>query len=291
MQGAMQSGEYSDLTIVCEDHKFSVHKVVVCSQSKVFAAAVKKGFKESELNLIDLSEDGILLVSHLVTFLYTGSYADNYDSELLDLVPVTPFADLYDDDSVESKGQHSHAMPEVADEKSADPEHSPDYSLDVKMYALSDQYDIIALGLLAKIKLDKAFTDRWNSKSFIEVVPLVYNSTLESNQGLRTVVLTHARKHAGEFMEASPLKSSFHGLLATTPDFCTALLSLYMSQPLPFLGQGGGFVDSPTWNGYSAYGSWSGRGRGLSDAAAHLDHVLWPGRWPGMSYADTFSRV
>ena len=42
---AMDSGEYSDLTILCEDQKFSVHKVVVCSQSKVLAAAMKKGFK------------------------------------------------------------------------------------------------------------------------------------------------------------------------------------------------------------------------------------------------------
>ena len=42
---AMESGEYSDLTILCEDEKFSVHKVVVCSQSKVLAAAMKKGFK------------------------------------------------------------------------------------------------------------------------------------------------------------------------------------------------------------------------------------------------------
>ena len=42
---AMESGEYSDLSILCEDQKFSVHKIVVCSQSKVLAAAMKKGFK------------------------------------------------------------------------------------------------------------------------------------------------------------------------------------------------------------------------------------------------------
>ena len=42
---AMVSGEYSDLTILCENQKFFGHKVVVCSQSKVLAAAMKKGFK------------------------------------------------------------------------------------------------------------------------------------------------------------------------------------------------------------------------------------------------------
>lgn len=41
----MESGDYSDLTIICGNEKFSVHKVVVCSQSRVLAAAMKNGFK------------------------------------------------------------------------------------------------------------------------------------------------------------------------------------------------------------------------------------------------------
>ena len=240
-----------------------------------------------------------MLVSHLVTFLYTGNYADEDDDEPPDLTSATSFADLYDDNPVESKGHHSRAIftppssmdiePEVADGEIADPPQSPDYSLDVKMYALSDQYDIPALGTLAKAKLDKAFTDHWDSKSFIEIVPRVYESTLGSNLGLRTVVLTHDRKHAGEFMQEGPLKSSFYGLLATYPDFCTALLSLYMSQPLAVPGTAGSFTDFATWNDYNAYGSWGGRGRGLSYAANEPNH-LWPGPWPGMPYADPFSR-
>ena len=235
-----------------------------------------------------------MLVSHLVTFLYTGDYADEDDSSLPGLTPDTPFANLYDDDPVESKGHHSHAIftpsstmdiePEVAEGRIADPAQSPDYSLDVKMYALSDQYDIPALGTLAKAKLNQAFTDHWDSKSFIEIVPCVYECTPGSNLGLRTVVLTHARKHAGDFMQEGPLKSSFYGVLATTPDFCTALLSLYMSQPLPFPGTAGGFADFATWNGYNTCGSWSGRGRGLVHAAADLDY-LWPGTLPWMSHA------
>ena len=240
-----------------------------------------------------MSGDEILLVSHLVTFLYTGNYADEDEDEFPDLTPVTPVADLYDYDPVRSNGHHSRAVftpsppmdvePEVADGKIDEPEQSPDYSLDVKMYALSDQYDIPALGTLATAKLDKALTDHWDSKSFIEIVPRVYESTLGSNLGLRTVVLTHARKHGWVFMQEGPLKSSFYTLLATTPDFCTALLSLYMSQPPPFPGATGSFADFVAWNGYNASGSWSGRGRGLVNAA---DDRLWPGMWPGMSYAD-----
>lgn len=41
----MESGDYSDLTILCGNEKFSVHKVLVCSQSRALAAAMKNGFK------------------------------------------------------------------------------------------------------------------------------------------------------------------------------------------------------------------------------------------------------
>jgi hypothetical protein len=39
------SGEYSDLKLVCEGREFKVHKVVVCTQSPVLAAAVRGPFQ------------------------------------------------------------------------------------------------------------------------------------------------------------------------------------------------------------------------------------------------------
>ena len=245
-----------------------------------------------------------MLVSHLVTFLYTGDYADEYDSGTPDPTTYTPFVDLSDDDPVESKGHDAYANfisssrmdaeTKVADGRIADPEQSPDYSFDVKMYALSDQYDIPALGTLAKAKLEKAFMDHWNSKSFVEIVPPVYESTLESNQGLRTVVLTHARKHAGEFMQEGPLKSSFYGLLATTPEFGTALLSLYMSHSLPLPGKAGaGFGTEELGNDYNACERWGGRSWGFADAVDDLDPLgLRTGyELPELPYADRFGHI
>lgn len=38
---SMHSGDYSDLVIKCGGHEFKVHKVIVCSQSEVFAAAMR----------------------------------------------------------------------------------------------------------------------------------------------------------------------------------------------------------------------------------------------------------
>lgn len=43
---------YSDLTIVCGDKSWKVHRVVVCSQSKVLHAACMTGFKVVLLKII-----------------------------------------------------------------------------------------------------------------------------------------------------------------------------------------------------------------------------------------------
>lgn len=41
----LDSGEYSDLTINCEDAKFRVHKAIVCAKSPVLATACGHGLQ------------------------------------------------------------------------------------------------------------------------------------------------------------------------------------------------------------------------------------------------------
>lgn len=44
----LESGKYSDMTLECQGHKFRVHKMVVCSQSPVLAAAMDGNFQVLE---------------------------------------------------------------------------------------------------------------------------------------------------------------------------------------------------------------------------------------------------
>ncbi len=43
----LQTGRFSDLTLVCKDRRFRVHRAIVCSRSPVWAAAAEGGFKVS----------------------------------------------------------------------------------------------------------------------------------------------------------------------------------------------------------------------------------------------------
>ena len=41
----LESGRFSDLTIVCSGQEFKVHKTIVCMQSAFFMACCEGGFK------------------------------------------------------------------------------------------------------------------------------------------------------------------------------------------------------------------------------------------------------
>ena len=41
----MTTGKYSDLKLVCQEEEFNVHRLVVCTQSRVLAAACDGGFQ------------------------------------------------------------------------------------------------------------------------------------------------------------------------------------------------------------------------------------------------------
>ncbi|PVH71125.1 hypothetical protein DL98DRAFT_471994 [Cadophora sp. DSE1049] len=67
---------YSDLTIVCGDRSWKVHRVVVCSQSRVLHAACMTGFKEAQTGVVDLDDDDPAPVETMLKFFYTGNYIE-----------------------------------------------------------------------------------------------------------------------------------------------------------------------------------------------------------------------
>ncbi|PVI05416.1 hypothetical protein DM02DRAFT_725114 [Periconia macrospinosa] len=80
------SGKYSDLTIVCGDDVYPVHKAIICPRSDFFAAAVEFG-KEAAENKIDLSHDEPHIVKLMIQYFYKLSYELDRSEHLYYLLP------------------------------------------------------------------------------------------------------------------------------------------------------------------------------------------------------------
>ncbi|KAL2844136.1 BTB/POZ protein [Aspergillus pseudoustus] len=83
MKKLLLHGEYSDMKVVCEGFVFHVHRAILCSQSPFFKAAINGNFKEAMTNTIDLPEDDLWTIEHVLSFLYVGDYSSN--GHLVDL--------------------------------------------------------------------------------------------------------------------------------------------------------------------------------------------------------------
>ncbi|KAG6986521.1 multicopper oxidase abr1 [Physcia stellaris] len=127
------SEEYSDLTIICGDSKFKVHKAIVCTQSKFFAAACRNNYIEDRTSTIELHEETDYLVQAMIQFLYTTRcQISNYEER--------------------KRGHCDH--PEGEAHSCNDPScHRWIYGFDIALYTMGDKYDIPGLRIYACLRL------------------------------------------------------------------------------------------------------------------------------------------
>ncbi|KAF7189526.1 hypothetical protein HII31_09166 [Pseudocercospora fuligena] len=71
----LDTGDFSDLQITCDDFQWAVHKAIICTQSDFFNAC-SKNFKEAEEGVIKLPDDNKHAVDALITYLYKADYDD-----------------------------------------------------------------------------------------------------------------------------------------------------------------------------------------------------------------------
>ncbi|TID23401.1 Siderophore iron transporter [Venturia nashicola] len=93
-----RSGQYTDLTIICDGHTFNVHKSVICMQSSFFEKACKKNaFMEGETGVVDLPGDDPAAVKAMLESFYLSSYSYDPKHPQWSLhTKVAALADKYD---------------------------------------------------------------------------------------------------------------------------------------------------------------------------------------------------
>ncbi|KKY16160.1 putative btb poz domain protein [Diplodia seriata] len=174
---------YSDLTIRCSDGRnIPAHKAVVCTQSTVLANACnpEHQFKEATSGVIDLTADEPATAMALLEYFYHHKYT----------VPAETTAGAF------------HA----------------------KVYAAGDYYQVNCLKEQAKSSFTTWLTGQLSRGSsqedFFRAVEVIYDSTPESDRGLRDIVVEFVCNHtdiAGKKRAATDL------LASTCPVFVTDL--------------------------------------------------------------------
>ncbi|KAM3430685.1 hypothetical protein MY4824_007564 [Beauveria thailandica] len=72
----MRNGVFSDLTFVCKQQSFQLHKALVCAQSdKLYSEIERAQVTSSGATEIDMSEFQPEIVESFVNYLYTGEYS------------------------------------------------------------------------------------------------------------------------------------------------------------------------------------------------------------------------
>mmetsp|Transcript_9834 Transcript_9834/g.24212 ORF Transcript_9834/g.24212 Transcript_9834/m.24212 type:complete len:498 (-) Transcript_9834:215-1708(-) len=76
-----ESGKFTDLTLVCQNRNFNVHRVVLAAQSNVFAAQLFGDMKESRQTVIEISEGcEPEIFESFLRFLYKGEITMHMDN-------------------------------------------------------------------------------------------------------------------------------------------------------------------------------------------------------------------
>ncbi|KAL8364643.1 hypothetical protein RB595_003769 [Gaeumannomyces hyphopodioides] len=221
--GEISKDEFTDFVLVCGPERFPVHKVIVCSQSKVFHAACSKPFREAASGEYEIIQQSPAMVRRMVEYFYTGDYTDCNEATR------DPSKEKADNDELGLAASCIHA----------------------RMFALADMYQVDHLQSLAATKYGKALEKRSNIQDLLDSIPDVYQLTPCSVRALRNKAVTALRVELGrtkrlrQYTAADPTTSgdnsgggvdsfmaAYDEVATETPEFLKDLLSSYIRTPL-----------------------------------------------------------
>ncbi|KAJ2990351.1 hypothetical protein NUW58_g2997 [Xylaria curta] len=166
----LSSGDYSDLTLVCEDQEFQVHKAIVCTQSPVVAAAMKGGYKEAQTNTFHIADFKPTTVKCMLDYMYTGKYEE-----------VPPGC------SDDNKGQDSTSK-----------EISATWLYHGLVNCIADYFRLPGLASLATVTLDKLIHKDWSAAAFCCLLSGTREKT--GDDDFRVMMAARAADHIGELL-------------------------------------------------------------------------------------------
>ncbi|KAM0799433.1 hypothetical protein BDR22DRAFT_890328 [Usnea florida] len=167
-----------DVVFVCGPLNKNVHGLLLGARSKVFATMLNGSFQEGLSKRIELKDQDPYLAMRMLFHLYGFDYSGHKIS--------------------------------IGDEE--EPSHISELYTHASMYALGDEYGISDLKEEALWKFKRTMEakegDEDELESVMEVVPVVYTTTLSSDRGLRDAVVAFGAKNLNRMKDLSVFESA-----------------------------------------------------------------------------------
>ncbi|KAK1144220.1 hypothetical protein N8T08_005633 [Aspergillus melleus] len=161
IQDVFRSSAFSDLTIICDNREFKVHKVIISMQSGYFARMFRHDWKEVQEGVIRLQEDDPSAIEAMLHFMY------GYQYDRPDVIKSPESAML----------------------------------LHVKVYQAGDKYGIPRLKDKAMKKFATSTMEFWETDGFTIAVAEVYSTTPPGDRGLRDTAVAVSIEHLQALQE------------------------------------------------------------------------------------------
>ncbi|KAK3676924.1 hypothetical protein LTR78_003128 [Recurvomyces mirabilis] len=208
-----EDGDFTDFTIRCGQHTFSVHKMVICAQSRYFRPACSEQFAEGSKKSIDLKASGsdhdddgcddAEAINLMVHFFY---YAD-YEAPALSDLPTTQkvtkpavktsYKTGFFPADARKVGKKSKSMPSQSDEEDDESVVPSDGNvvMHAKVFAAATKYQVFSLQALASSKFKAAVKLSWSHHGFVETARIAYTTTPEDVRALRDIAALTLHSH------------------------------------------------------------------------------------------------
>jgi len=191
--------EFTDLTLSHEAGCFKVHRIIVCSQSKVLYKACTRGFKESSTGVIEMADMSYTELNKMVNFFYSMNYDDEIPEEETGYETGPPISLL---------------------------------QLHARMFALGDRYDIPGLRDMAVKKYSSRAAVPGMPLELLESIYDVYNGTPASVRQLRDAAGVLVRKNLPKMLDEAAVAAAYEKVLTEVPEFTKELLGIYVKAAL-----------------------------------------------------------
>ncbi|KAH6661560.1 hypothetical protein EV126DRAFT_447497 [Verticillium dahliae] len=192
------SGDYTDMTIICGDMEYQVHKAIVCPRSKYLmpSHAELTTLKEKDTSRVDLSDHNPFAVNAIIKFLYELDYEASHTTatQLKD-------TELHSALELESEPYYPSEAPLSApltgESLSAAPAPQGETNLldHCNVYALAEYCQIIELKVLAASKFRSEAEKHWMHPDFFEAIQAVYRTSARNDRLLRDIVVDILHGH------------------------------------------------------------------------------------------------